>query len=332
MNDRVVIDRRFNGPPNSANGGYACGLVGTVVKAPAVRVSLRKPPPLDVALLRRRASRRLGFPAQRRRCDRHGRARRRAGAGPAGADGRAGRDRDAQVRGLRAPQVPDGAPSAGRRATTACGSTPVALETAPSSLPRGRQVDLCCLRGRCSTARARTRSSPSTTALRSLSSRRSPSSSVRGGGRRAARRRRLAGRQRRLQAPLGFGALRRGGTRPRCCRCPLDRAARPRRFRRLSRPSARACGASRGLLRCPAVITAPCAGRAARHDGSLLGHEAAVDGHGHRGHERGGIRAQPDDGLGNLRRRADPPDRLQRGAAPRPRRPRRRSDRSSLCR
>ena len=54
MNDRVVIDRRFNGPPNSANGGYTCGLVGTAVKAPAVRVSLRKPPPLDVPLLRRR--------------------------------------------------------------------------------------------------------------------------------------------------------------------------------------------------------------------------------------------------------------------------------------
>ena len=55
MNDRVVIDRRFNGPPNSANGGYTCGLVGTAVKAPAVHVSLRKPPPLNVPLLRRRA-------------------------------------------------------------------------------------------------------------------------------------------------------------------------------------------------------------------------------------------------------------------------------------
>jgi hypothetical protein len=54
MNDRVVIDRRFNGPPNSANGGYTCGLVGTTVKAPAVSVSLRRPPPLDVPLLRRR--------------------------------------------------------------------------------------------------------------------------------------------------------------------------------------------------------------------------------------------------------------------------------------
>ena len=54
MNDRVVIDRRFNGPPNSANGGYTCGLVGTTVKAPAVSVPLRRPPPLDVPLLRQR--------------------------------------------------------------------------------------------------------------------------------------------------------------------------------------------------------------------------------------------------------------------------------------
>jgi hypothetical protein len=54
MNDRVVIDRRFNGPPNSANGGYTCGLLGTTVSAPAVSVSLRRPPPLDVPLLRQR--------------------------------------------------------------------------------------------------------------------------------------------------------------------------------------------------------------------------------------------------------------------------------------
>jgi len=54
VNDWVIIDRRFNGPPNSANGGYTCGLVGTAVQAPSVRVSLRKPPPLEVPLLRRR--------------------------------------------------------------------------------------------------------------------------------------------------------------------------------------------------------------------------------------------------------------------------------------
>ena len=54
VNDRIIIDRRFNGPPNSANGGYTCGLVGTALEAPSVRVSLRKPPPLEVPLLRRR--------------------------------------------------------------------------------------------------------------------------------------------------------------------------------------------------------------------------------------------------------------------------------------
>ena len=54
MNDSVIIARRFNGPPNSANGGYTCGLVGTAVEAPSVRVSLCKPPPLEVPLLRRR--------------------------------------------------------------------------------------------------------------------------------------------------------------------------------------------------------------------------------------------------------------------------------------
>jgi hypothetical protein len=54
VNRWVIIDRRFNGPPNSAHGGYTCGLVGTVVEAPSVRVSLRKPPSLEVPLLRRR--------------------------------------------------------------------------------------------------------------------------------------------------------------------------------------------------------------------------------------------------------------------------------------
>ena len=49
-----MIDPRFNGPPNSANGGYTCGLVGAAVEATSVRVSLRMPPPLGVRLLRRR--------------------------------------------------------------------------------------------------------------------------------------------------------------------------------------------------------------------------------------------------------------------------------------
>ena len=49
MDDQVVIGRRFNGPPDSANGGYACGVVADAI-GPAARVSLRAPPPLDVPL------------------------------------------------------------------------------------------------------------------------------------------------------------------------------------------------------------------------------------------------------------------------------------------
>lgn len=41
----VLIDPRFHGPPHSANGGYACGMVAEVTDA-AVEVSLRVPPPL----------------------------------------------------------------------------------------------------------------------------------------------------------------------------------------------------------------------------------------------------------------------------------------------
>jgi len=44
----------------------------------------------------------------------------------------------------------------------------------------------------------------------------------------------------------------------------------------------------------------------------LLGHEAAVDGHGYSSDERGGVGAESDDGLGNLRRRAHPADRIER--------------------
>jgi hypothetical protein len=43
--ERVVIGERFNGPPASANGGYACGQVARLVDGPA-QVSLRRPVPL----------------------------------------------------------------------------------------------------------------------------------------------------------------------------------------------------------------------------------------------------------------------------------------------
>lgn len=50
MAGEVVIDRRFRGPPASANGGYACGLAAGAMGAPAAEVNLRLPPPLEQAL------------------------------------------------------------------------------------------------------------------------------------------------------------------------------------------------------------------------------------------------------------------------------------------
>jgi hypothetical protein len=42
----VTIPGRFNGPPDSANGGYACGTLARFVDGPA-EVTLLSPPPLD---------------------------------------------------------------------------------------------------------------------------------------------------------------------------------------------------------------------------------------------------------------------------------------------
>jgi hypothetical protein len=56
---RVLIPRRFNGPPASANGGYTCGLIARHIRG-AAQISLRSPPPLDTALaLRSEADGRL---------------------------------------------------------------------------------------------------------------------------------------------------------------------------------------------------------------------------------------------------------------------------------
>ena len=48
MSETVVIERRFRGPPESANGGYACGLLAARLEADgAAEVTLRAPPPLE---------------------------------------------------------------------------------------------------------------------------------------------------------------------------------------------------------------------------------------------------------------------------------------------
>ena len=46
----LTVARRFCGPPTSANGGYFAGLVATLATG-TVTVRLRRPPPLDIALL-----------------------------------------------------------------------------------------------------------------------------------------------------------------------------------------------------------------------------------------------------------------------------------------
>jgi len=53
--DSIVIGGQFNGPPRSANGGYASGLLAQEVDADTVEVTLRAPPPLNVPLRIERA-------------------------------------------------------------------------------------------------------------------------------------------------------------------------------------------------------------------------------------------------------------------------------------
>ena len=49
MTATVVIDERFCGPPDSANGGYACAMAVRYLSGPA-EVTLRTPPPLGQPL------------------------------------------------------------------------------------------------------------------------------------------------------------------------------------------------------------------------------------------------------------------------------------------
>ena len=56
--DVVTIGRRFRGPLDSANGGYAAGLLGSRLDG-AAEVTLRLPPPLERPLTVRRGGERL---------------------------------------------------------------------------------------------------------------------------------------------------------------------------------------------------------------------------------------------------------------------------------
>jgi hypothetical protein len=50
MAEQVVVARRFNGPPEFGQGGYACGLVAEHIDARVASVSLLKPVPLGTPL------------------------------------------------------------------------------------------------------------------------------------------------------------------------------------------------------------------------------------------------------------------------------------------
>ena len=50
----ISVAAQFRGPPNSVNGGYACGLMGRLVDGPFTAM-LRAPPPLDTPMVLIRA-------------------------------------------------------------------------------------------------------------------------------------------------------------------------------------------------------------------------------------------------------------------------------------
>lgn len=58
MTEPIIIGRRFCGPPTSANGGYACGVVARHIGTHAT-VRLLKPPPLDTPIELRAAEGRI---------------------------------------------------------------------------------------------------------------------------------------------------------------------------------------------------------------------------------------------------------------------------------
>ncbi|MBR7834890.1 hypothetical protein KDL01_16575 [Actinospica durhamensis] len=61
----VVVERRFNGPPESAQGGYVCGLFADAARAwlgpEPVVVTLHEPPPLGVAMRAQASGARVHF-------------------------------------------------------------------------------------------------------------------------------------------------------------------------------------------------------------------------------------------------------------------------------
>jgi hypothetical protein len=110
----LSVPSRFNGPPDSGNGGVVCGLLagrfGELRDGP-VTVTLRQPPPLDVQM-------------RIEQDDEHLRAfdgtllvaEARRGAAPAGLDGPAGSDGPAGLRPVAPVDLPTAVQASGRYA------------------------------------------------------------------------------------------------------------------------------------------------------------------------------------------------------------------------
>lgn len=49
MSDLATIEPRFKGPPQSGNGGYTCGILGSLI-GDSAEVTLKVPPPLETPL------------------------------------------------------------------------------------------------------------------------------------------------------------------------------------------------------------------------------------------------------------------------------------------
>ena len=47
MANRLVIERRFRGPPHSVNGGYACGVTAAPLGRRPIEATLLRPPPIE---------------------------------------------------------------------------------------------------------------------------------------------------------------------------------------------------------------------------------------------------------------------------------------------
>ena len=122
----LTIARRFRGPLNSANGGYAAGLLAQAVGEGGVEVTLRLPPPLDRPLQVTRDGERVLL--QRRGCARRRGPPRRARGSPR-------QRRRASPRRTRRPAR--SAAGARRSSTSASSVAGVMTARASTSMPDG---------------------------------------------------------------------------------------------------------------------------------------------------------------------------------------------------